>query len=213
MAKEVSKVIPVAERIIEFKERDFKNKSPLLIVDAWHKNIFQYDKEYPIVKYKCNESVCCDFAPDYRLNSFIETITVSTALAGKKISADTEAINVDYDTVMYYRDYWGTNHEITHNSIREFLIKKPNLVVSPEGMLIFFTDKEILATFDCNHCYFISGYFIKMEDNTIKGIEVCKDFCKVTLIDDEKTHEKSFSLKFDFDMTELQMICPKVSEL
>lgn len=212
MAKNVSKVIPVAERIIEFKERDFRDNSPLLIVNGWHKNIFQYTEEYPIVKYQCNENVCCSLEPDYRLNSFIETITVSTALAGKKISANAEVIDTDYDTVIYFRDHWGTNYEITHNSIREFLIKKPNLVVSPEGMLIFFTDKQILATFDCNHCYFISEYFIKVGYASIKGIEVCKDFSKVTLIDDKK-HEKNFSLKFDFDITEIQMICPKVSEL
>lgn len=211
MAK-ASKVIPVAERTIEFKERDFKTYHPLIIMDGWNRRILKYEKEYPIVKYQCNANVCCDLEPEYRLNSFIDSITVSTVLCGNIIPAEGEIKKTGYDTVVYYKDHNATNYEINHNSIREFLIKKPNLVVSPEGMLIFFTDRQILATHDCKMCYFISEYIIRVEDNTIKGIEVCNDFCKITLIDEEK-HEKSFSLKFDFDMTEIQMICPKVSEL
>ncbi len=87
------------------------------------------------------------------------------------------------------------------------------LVVSPEGVLVFFTDKEIIATLGCNNSYhWISGNVINVEGRTIKNIEVCEDYCKVILLDDNEV-EHSFSLKFDFDGTSYQILNPKVLKL
>lgn len=235
MAKEVSKVIPVAERIIEFKSEDFRKNSSithfsedlisekdwrefaenaLVIMDGWH--ILQYAEEYPIVHYRCDKVASVYLEGGFRLNSFIESITVSTALYGKKAwfgSGKMDCENTDYDTVVYYTDHAGINHAIIQHDICRFLLQKPNLVVSPEGVLVFFTDKQIIATVGCNNGYhWIDGHVIDVEGKTIKNIEVCDDYCKVILLDDKKV-EHCFSLKFDFDVAGHQMLCPKATKL
>lgn len=235
MAKKVSKEIPVAKRIIEFNSEDFRRnpsithfsedlisekdwkefaENALVIMDGWH--ILQYAEEYPIVHYKCEEVASGYLEGGFRLNSFIESITVSTAIYGKKAwfgSGKLDCESTDYDTVVYYTDHAGINHAIIQHDICWFLLQKPNLVVSPEGVLVFFTDKQILATVGCNNGYhWIDGHVIDVEGKTIKNIEVCDNFCKVILTDDEKV-EHSFSLKFDFDIAARQLICPKVFEL
>lgn len=214
MAEQVAKIIPVAERIIEFGTEDFRKNSSLVIVNGWH--IEQYAEEYPIVKYKCDESACCYLGPDFRLNAFIESITVSTALNGKDAWFGTGKLtceNTDYDTVVYYTDHAGINHAIIQNDICWFLLQKPNLVVSPEGVLVFFTDKQIIATVACNNSYhWIGGHVIDVDGKTIKDIEVCDGYCKVILLDDNEV-EYNFSLTFDFDVTSYQILNPKASEL
>lgn len=234
MAKEkVSKVIPVAKRIIEFKSEDIRRDSiishqledsiseeewkkfaenALVIVDGWHIN--QYAEEYPIVRYKCDESKCVYLERGFRLNGFIESITVSTVLYGKKAwfgSGKLSYEETDYDTVVYYKDHAGINHMIIQNDLCWFLLQKPKLVVSPEGVLIFFTDKEIIATVACNNSYhWISGNVIDVKGKTIKDIKVCDDCCKVILLDDEDV-EYVYKLNFDLDATEYQILCPKAS--
>lgn len=235
MAKEVSKIIPVAERIIEFgtdyiRTNDFIVHSSdellseeewnefaenaLVIVDGWH--IVQYAEEYPIVHYKCDEVASVYLEGGFRLNSFIESITVSTACYGKKAGFGSGKLSceiTDYDTVVYYTDHAGINHAIIQHDICWFLLQKPNLVVSPEGVLVFFTDKQIIATVGCNNGYhWIDGHVIDVEGKTIKNIEVCDDYCKVILLDDKKA-EHCFSLKFDLDATSYQILNPKASEM
>lgn len=234
MAKKVSMLFPVAERITEFNSGDFRKnpsilhlsedliseeawrefaENALVIIDGWH--ILQYAEEYPIVEYKCDENASCYLGPDYRLNSFIHSITVSTALHGKKYGVGTGRISseiTDYDTVVYYTDHAGIRHSIIQNDICQFLLEKPKLVVSPEGMLIFFTEKKILATVDCNHYHWIDGHVIDVEGKTIKNIKVYRDCCKVILLDKYKC-EHIIPLRFNFDITALQMICPNISEL
>lgn len=235
MSERLLKQVPVAERIIEFKGDDIRRnpsishlheslisdeaweefaKNALVFVDGWH--IVQYAEEYPIVHYKCDKVASVYLEGGFRLNSFIESITVSTALYGKKAWFGTGKLtyeNTDYDTVVYFTDHAGIKHSIIQNDLRWFLLQKPNLVVSPEGVLVFFTDKQIIATVGCNNSYhWIDGHVIDVEGKTIKNIEVCEDYCKVILRDDEKV-EHNFSLRFDLDATSYQILKPKASEL
>lgn len=234
MEKELSKIIPVAERIIEFdsedirlnpsitefsedliSEEDWKEfaKKALVIMDGWQ--IAQYAEEYPIVHYKCDEMSELYLEGGPRLNSFIETITVSTTRYGKKFgvgSGKMTSEQVDNETVVYYTDHEGINHSVIMNDLCWFLLQKPKLVISPEGMLIFFTDEQIIATVDLKQYHWIDGHIIDVKGRKIKDIEVCDDFCIVTLIDDNK-NEYNFSLKFDFDVTAHQLLKPKATEL
>ena len=191
-------------------------ENALVIMDGWEMEIWQYAEEYPIVKYRCNEDSIAYLDGYSWLNSFVESITVSTALYGKKAgfgSGKLDCENTDYDTVVYYTDHAGINHAIIQHDLCWFLLQKPNLVVSPEGVLVFFTDKEIIATVGCNNGYYwISGNVIDIKDKTIENIEVCDDYCKVILLDDNES-EVCFSLKFDFDVTTHQMLCPKAKKL
>lgn len=234
MKKDVSKVIPVAERIIEFDTDDIRKnpsitdfsesliseedwrkfaENALVIMDGW--DILQYAEEYPIVLYQCDELSNIYLEGGPRLNSFIESITVSTAKYGKRVcfsSGKLTCEDIDSDIVVYYTDNVGINHEVIQQDICDFLLQKPNLVVSPQGILVFFTNEQIIATVDCNHYHWIDGHVIDVEGKTIEDIEVCDDYCKVILIDDKKA-KQCFSLKFDFDISAHQMILPKATEL
>lgn len=212
MTQEVSKTIPIAERIIDFKSKD--SSKPLNIINGWH--ILKYEKEKPIIHYRCDPVASLFLEGGFHLNSFIESITVSTALHGEKAWFDPDGLRYNYtdcDSIVYYTDHVGINHAITQHDIYWFLLQKPNLIVSPEGVLVFFTDKQIIATVDCNTAYhWIDGHLIDVKDKTIKNIEVCDSYCKVILIDDKKV-EQCFSLTFDFNIASYQPLDPNVFEL
>ena len=235
MAKDVSRVIPVAERIIKFETKDFRKNDTislldenlisdeewqefagkaLIIMDGWE--MLQYAEEYPIVRYQCDDNVSIFLEGHPCLNAFVESITVSAALHGRRASFGSGKLNseiADYDVAIYYTDHAGINHAIIQHDICWFLLQKPNLVVSPEGVLVFFTDKEIIATLGCNNSYhWINGHVIDVEGKTIKDIEVCEDYCKVILVDENKA-EHNISLKFGFDATSYQILKPKASEI
>lgn len=116
-----------------------------MIIDGWH--ILQYAEEYPIVHYRCNEFTSVYLEGRSHLNSFLQSITVSTALYGEKAwfgSGKLDCENIDYDTVVYYTDHAGINHAIIQHDICWFLLQKPNLVVSPEGVLAFLRTSKLL---------------------------------------------------------------------
>lgn len=232
MAKNISRAIPVVERTIEFIDVDLTNKvsvtycaEQFMYSKAWRKidrhcplNLIhgcymeQYEQEYPIVRYKCNEKSTFSLDGKPRLNSFIESITVSVVGIGRRSlfnKFDVESF-VEPSVVAYYTDYFGVNHVINHDGLYRLLLQKPKLVVSPEGVLIFFTDKEIIATLNCNDCiYYISGYLIDLKNKTVNDIVVCKNYCKVVVL--SKSGKKIyFRLNFDFDFTSYQMLVPKV---
>ena len=232
--KKAPKVIPVAERIIEFGTKDIRKNdtiihcsdelisekewdefagNALVIVDGWE--VVQYAEEYPIVHYQSDGNSSFYLEGGHRLNTFIESISVSTAMHGKKASFGSGKLkceSVNCDTVVYYTDNVGINHAIIQDDIYSFLLHKPNLVVSPEGVLVFFTEDQIIAVVDCNLYHWIDGHVIDVEGKTIKDIEVWDDYCKVILIDDKKA-EHCFKLKFDFDISARQMLLPKASKL
>lgn len=232
MAKNISRNIPVVERTIEFIDVDLTDKvsvtycaEQFMNSKAWRKMdrhyplnlihrcyIEQYEKECPIVRYKCdgNSTFSLDAKP--RLNSFIESITVSVVGIGRRSlfnKFDVESF-VEPNVVAYYTDHFGVNHVIDYDGLYRLLLQKPNLVVSPEGVLIFFTDKEIIATLNCNDCiYYISEQFINLKNKTVNDIVVGKNYCKIVVLS-KKGKEIYFRLNFDFDFTSYQMLVPEV---
>ena len=207
MAKKVSKNVPIAKRIVEFKREDFKDnnlffefidgiiteemleeeltESVLVVVDG--RDILQYVNEYPIVVYECDENILDEnMIPMHRLNCFVRRVVVSTGVNGRRISVGLKKINeeiLDFNTIVYYEDNVGYNHAIIQNDICCFLLKKPKLVVSEEGILIFYTEDEILVTADCNQYAWVHCDEITENCNTIESIKVYHDYCEVNLID------------------------------
>lgn len=226
--------LPVAERIVQFTKEDFRenpkivNSSAIaLSCEDWKefaqnalvlvrgKDIVQYAEEYPIVKYQCNDTVGPYLQPEYRLNSFVNDITVANVMHGNCFSVSSGKMESEFiksDKVVYYEDRFGICYQVMQVDIHNLLLKKPELVVSPEGVLIFFVGDEILATVDCHRYCWLDEHYIDVEGKTVKSIEVCEDFCKVTLIDDKKA-QYNYSLKFDFNLAARHMICPEVSEI
>lgn len=246
MAKKVSKEVPIAERIIEFDKDDFcENFSPsdvsenmvtkemleefaekaLVLVDGT--DILQYANEYPIVVYQCNESICyADIMPEPRLNSFVLNIVVSTGVDGKRYSVGSgkmEEESIGFDTITYYEDPFGIKHQIIQYDICKFLLKRPKLVVSEEGILVFYTEDEILATTDCQQYAWVRWDDTIENCTGIENIIAYKEYCEVTLIEGEdvfddfgeiaeKAPRHVLALNFNLKVADHNMINPKFTK-
>lgn len=163
--------IPVPERVIEFNLGEYRTNpfvtgvSESLITDSAYEDfaenalvftdgndIYQYAEEYPICYYYCSNK--SKLKPENFLNAFIESITVSVADFGKRISVGTGKVVEELcskEAVVYYTNTIGIKCAVVQEDIIKFLLKKPNLLVSANGVLVFYTAKDILATIDCNH--------------------------------------------------------------
>ncbi len=218
MEGRVSKCVPIAERITEFGNL---GNEALVLVDG--RDILQYECEYPIVAYQCNRSLCyADVMPTLRLNSFIVYIVVSTGVDGKKYSVDSEGFEeepTEFDTIAYYQDHFGIKHQIIQYDICEFLLNKPKLVVSEEGVLVFYTEDEILATTDCQQYVWVRWDGIIQNCKSIESIVAYKEYCKVTLIEGKDTYDDFgdiskkaprhvLALNFEFKVADYNMINP-----
>lgn len=239
MANVKSKIIPVAKRIIYHSNLDLTDKSiiadfafhfanysrftkdyplrtSLKVIDGW--KMISFPVEYPIAHYECDENSRFALDGELYLNSFVEDITISIVQSGRQVlfgskTSDFNITDFEASVIVYYTDHAGINRVIYQNDLFELLLKKPKLVVSPEGILIFFTEKEIIATAGCNNGYYwISDYCLDMKDRIVKDIKVLKNYCKIILVDDNGI-EHNFKLKFSFNMASYQMLIPKVTEL
>lgn len=224
----------IAERIIEFEEKDFITNpgitggaENLITEEDWQtfadnvltftdgNCIFQFAEEYPIVRYQCKDEV--DLMPDRRLNAFIKSITVSSTMYGKEFSISAGKViekRIGLKTVVYYQDNIGRRYAIPQVDIIKFLLRKPKLVVSSEGVLIFFTKDTILATNDCEHYAWVHG--INTEHSVIEDVELLKKYSCVCLVDTEEGNELNkyhYKLQFDIDMRDSGMIKPRVEKL
>lgn len=219
MSKKSKFVVPKVKRQIEFDEEDFRTNDgvvnfseSLISKEKWQefeanalviadgRNIQQYADEYPIVKYTGEIKSATGFEEE-RLNGFITSVTVSTVMNGVHFSLKKRKMKHEFtgvETVAYFEDSIGRLTEIPTYDIYRILMKKPNLVVSSDGLLIFFTKEECIATLDCVHYVWVDltrirwhcarvkdkeelGRFCGNDDNYyIENITACDGFCKIT---------------------------------
>lgn len=232
MKKDIFEPFPMVERIVEFTEEDFRENLDVTCChessikdETWQRfadnalvitngnTIYQYAEEFPIVVYQCSEDAMV--MPSSRLNTFIESIAVSTADLGKRFSLDKRDMKWEYtgpDTVAYFTNNNGRCIAIQQYDIFRFLLKKPNLVISKEGLLVFFTERTILVTSDCEHYAWVNA--VDTDNSIIKGIDVCDGYCTVNLEDTENNDKDgnplkySYKLQFTIDMVDHGMIKP-----
>lgn len=221
------------ERITEFNEENFRTNEKVTLFsenlvsdDEWKEfdenaltisdgnTLYQYAEEYPIVAYRRSDDFM--MMPFNRLNTFIRSITVSTAMSGKRFSIKKGTIEeeiVGPDTVAYFCDNIGRCYAIPQYDIFRILMKKPHLVISQEGLLIFFTQKEILATIDCEHYAWVGD--IDTDNGVIKNIDVYDSYCIVnveyTVEGAKKVLEKNYKVQFTIDMVDHGMISSKTT--
>lgn len=227
---------PIVERKVEFDESDFITNPHLLgdgkdsIPDkAWQEyasnaltftdnnTIYQYGDAFPVVIYKCSDEAM--MMPSNRLNGFIDYIAVVIADAGRSFSVGSGRMEQEYEgseAVAYYCDSIGSLYEIAVCDIMKMLWKKPQLVVTSEGLLVFYTRKEILVTLDCVHYAWVHDVDTN-EDAVIENIKVCKNHCEVIIdtgkLDDKDNPIKSkYELKFTIDLLDRGMIEPFVTK-
>lgn len=212
MAEKVSKKRPVVERITEFNQENQQKNSEVIIINGLY--IMQITEEYTIVEYRCNKINELSFETTNYLNAFIESIKVSNVFNFKEYYVKDGILYSEIirsGIAIYYKENSGIRQTILNGVIRAFLLEEPNLVISPEGILIFYTERHIMATVDCKDYCWISSNIIDIIGKKVKSIESCDTHCKVILVDNEK-NEHYFNLKFELNILKRQIICPKVSE-
>lgn len=211
----MKKVIPVVDRIVNGDENAWANflnkeketndiwerfgKNVLVISDNIH--IWQCAEEYPFVRYECSKT-SSDFLPSSYLNSFVKRISVSVVKDCRKFTlgvGEFVSESVDSEVVVYYEDNFGECHMIFQKELYDFLRNTPKLVVSPEGVLVFYTTKEIIATMDCNHYIYVN---LEMDDDeVIHDIAVhFNNSLKIILRNYTTNEQRNPFLKFEFSL-------------
>lgn len=178
-------------------EEIFKMDPPLeedklsLMQNIWD-GYDDYVDEYRLYSYKCSDD--CGLIPANFLNSFVETITVS-------------AINSDEfgpEIKVYFTDTIGRKMEIPQHDIFTFLLKKPKITVSAEGLLLFYTNKEVLVTLDCNH-------YAWVRVNTEKA-QISRILSDGELASIIKTDGTAMKVKFTIDALQHSLISYEVAD-
>lgn len=129
----------------------------------------------------------------------------------------------DFDTIAYYEDSVGIKHKIIQYDICKFLLKKPKLVVSEEGVLVFFTEDQILATIDCQQYVWVRWDDIIKNCTSIENITAYHEYCEVTLVEGEDVYDnlgKIFkkaprhvlNLNFNLKVADHNMINPEFTK-
>ncbi len=216
MARYEGKSIPQVEMVTRYSrnyEKSFEASKDLIFSSCG--NVTRYQDEELIVRYQCDGKAYYLEPFDY-LNHFIKKITVSTAKAISFLvpyyMGESAGIRVEQpkrESIVYYEDNVGVLHKIIQGDISHFLLKQPKLTVSPEGMLIFYTKDEVLATLDCEHYCWLHSQELHMEGRTIEIIKAYDNFCRI-LVFDRANIAHNFRLTFDFDFIAKPMIHPEV---
>ena len=216
MAIYEGKSIPQVEMVTRYSrnyENSFEASKDLIFSSCG--NVTRYQDEELIVRYQCDDKAYYLEPCDY-LNQFVKKITVSTAKAISFLvpyyMGRGPGIQVEQskrESIAYYEDNVGVLHKIIQGDISDFLLKQPKLTVSPEGMLVFYTTNEVLATLDCEHYCWFHIEELRMEGRTIEIIKAYDNFCRI-LVFDRTNIAHNFRLTFDFDFIAKPMIHPAV---
>lgn len=133
------------------------------------------------VTYECIENADeCEHSC-MNLNSLVKSITISSAInKGEN--------NGQHKKYAYYEDCQGSLYCIVENDIYQFLLKTPKLIISRDEVLIFYTERDILATKDCQHYVFIHEGF-QFGDSDDEIIEIVANESDCTIITGRMVYE------------------------
>ena len=159
--QDVDFVLPIAERQIMFSEDEclqagYGGFDPSIMTEEALKevelnyltrmdeSVSQITDEYPVVKYYSENTE--------NLNRFVESITVAV-ISGTRLTFDEKfgAIEeiLDDETVAYITNPFNVSTEIYYHDLCKLLYQKPELTVTNEGVLLFYTPTTLFATLDC----------------------------------------------------------------
>lgn len=154
------------DRIVEMSHNVSKESTHKIITDQWNHSLIEVKNEYPIVKYE-KAWIQPELPP--RLNSLIRNITVSVITLGQIYTVSTdfklETKKVEDKTLVYFENTYGNFMAVNGNSIHDFLLRKPKLCVTPNGILLFYDEREIIATFDLSNYTFVTGYLVNLKND------------------------------------------------
>lgn len=214
-------ILPIAKRQVLFDKTDFLRESH--DIDKFSQEIrdklclpyvshlftrrggTEFYEEDPMVRWYVEETVFNE--GENNLNGFVHSVTVS-AVRGNRMEFDSHVAKVNktvHEIVEYITNPWGVSTEIYWHPLYEFLLRKPELTVTNEGVLLFYTEDCIIATLDCNcgHVMCASEFKSSLKNENITGIEeitVAEDgsnVIKFKTCDNQEAKHK-LSVKFDF---------------
>lgn len=159
--------LPKVNRDMEFSDNDFWEEANSDSVNYQTKRLAESLPDglmflYPIVWYSPNNMIF--------FNRFIENVVV--ALVGRR--QDSISKNVVMKVKVFVTKPLGEVEVLDHadDEFAKFLCKKPNLIVSKEGVLVFYNDKKIIATLDMDEWNSVTIEELSevLNDETICGI-------------------------------------------
>lgn len=160
-------------------------------------DIVQCSKEFPIVMYRHK-----DYALDIGINTFIKSIAVSVASGVQRFSSLSSQIVPSfskYEPIFYYEDSHSICHSILDDEICSFLLKKPSITVTNDGVMIFFTSTEAFATINLQTFLNITDKLLDVGQKIV-FISIHNNFLHVTV---RNTVESKFFV-FNFDFSQNQ---------
>ena len=224
-------VLPIAKRQIMFSEDEclqygYCGFDPSLLtpeargqiepiyLSRMDDSVSQITDYYPMVEYYAENTD--------KLNRFVERISVGIA-SGRRLSFDDEfeAMNemIDDEVVAYITDPCNVSTEIYYYDLCKLLYQKPELIVTNEGVLIFYTPTTLFATLDCK-----SGNHVGVEElaeavgydkiKKIKSISIEPNGTAVIKFasEDGRTLYKEYQLSMLFDLFSEGGVTVKISE-
>lgn len=139
--------LPVNPREIPFVGdlKKFNQKSLMFVCGN---ALYQFSQAVPVVRYEADEG--------NMINGFITSITVYRCNGGRKVSLDgctvkSDEIKDEIEVVLY-QDNKGHLIAVEKWKLFNFLLQMPNTLITKEGVIIFYTESDVIATTDL-HSY------------------------------------------------------------
>jgi len=121
-----------------------EERMKIIYLSRMDDTVSQITDYYPMVEYYAENTD--------KLNRFVERIAVGIA-SGRRLSFDDhfDASNeiIDDEVVAYITNPFNVLTEIYDYDFCKFLYQKPELTVTNEGVLLFYTPTTLFATLDC----------------------------------------------------------------
>lgn len=208
-------LLPVVRKITNFVGVQGEVHESRVI--SGEKEFIQYASEEPILRYerqkKLEEKADC-------LNTFVKSITVANIKKGKRSFLEYGFVLEEpfyKKEVFYYEDNNGTKRIIREKEICNFLKEKPELIISPDGLLIFYTKEKILATMNFEQFMWVREKLAGIRTtDVIKAIYSRRNYLKVVVNSGrnaELYEEKTYSVFFELALAKEVPFRVRVKEI
>ena len=206
---------PIPVRITDSSALSKLNGKWIDLIDV--PDLIRFRIKRPLAVYECSPHV--ELQPNPRLNSYVQSIVVAEVEENTYQSVSyahgrlyQEEYEVGESIVVYYRPWSGLDYGVLIQGIYDILCELPELVISKEGILVFYTEREILATADMIQYFYVTSFFNNDRIKRIESIEDCIDYLCIHL-EDKSGERYRFRLDFDLDLSQHAMITPRVEYL
>lgn len=143
--------------------------------------IYQFAEEEKVVLYRCKKD--SNLAGKGYLNPFAKEIIVADVKHGRKVSVYgtfIQSIYIEKARIAYYKTIGNEKREIKPYPLSRFLFNIPDIFLTSEGVLLFYSKDKMLATVDLEHFAWI---YMPIEDSTIEKVDEWAGNPLVTLKD------------------------------